>query len=292
MPDEPPPHPTSDPALAEARTLLSRARGIVVLTGAGVSAESGVPTFRGIGPGMRGVPPRPGISPQAEEALRRARAFPPEALATPEAFARDPAAVWAWYDARRHALAGVHPNAGHLALARFLLAREDAVLVTQNVDGLHGEAVLAAGGTLPHLRIHELHGSLARLRCQRPGCDFGRFDSTPVDASSEGTLPRCPRPGCGALLRPAVVWFGEALPEAALEASFEAALEAEVCIVAGTSALVHPAASVPLATLRGGGVLIEVNPEATPLSSSAHFRLQGPSAIILPELLDTGRSSA
>ena len=254
------------PGLTDARALLQAARRVVVVTGAGISAESGVPTFRGEG----GVWGR----------------FRAEDLATPEAFHRDPCQVWAWYDHRRLALAGCAPNPGHEAVARFLLGRPDVHLVTQNVDGLHQRALAALGASVPHPRVHELHGSIARLRCARPGCDWLAEDARRVEADRLETLPRCPIPGCEGLLRPDVVWFGEMLPEAALTASFEAASRAEVALVVGTSALVHPAASVPLATLQAGGVLVEVNPEPTPLSRHARWGLRGPAGAILPALLD------
>ncbi len=245
---------------------MAGARGVVIVTGAGVSAESGVPTFRG-----------------ADGLWGRYRA---EELATPEAFRRDPRLVWEWYDLRRRAIAGCAPNPGHVAVARGLRDRPDLTLVTQNVDGLHQRASAALGEPVPHPRIHELHGSILELRCSAPvgTCRWQAVDPRAVDATSEETLPRCPEPGCGALLRPAVVWFGEMLPEAALEAAFDAATRAELCIVAGTSALVHPAASVPVATLRAGGVLVEVNPESTPLSRHAAHCLRGPAGKILPEL--------
>jgi NAD-dependent deacetylase len=265
---DPAPGPSTpmSPELQEARDLVSRARTLFFLTGAGVSAESGVPTFRG-----------------AVEA--GGTRFRPEALATPEAFAADPVAVWAWYDARRAALTQCRPNPGHLALARVLETHPDAHLATQNVDGLHTRASAELGAPVPHPCIHELHGSLARLQCSDPGCGWAAVDPRRVQATGLGALPRCPRPGCGRLLRPGVVWFGEALPEAALEAAFEAAARADICIVAGTSAVVHPAASLPLATLRGGGVVVEVNLEPTPLSPLAGFRFPAPSGILLPQLL-------
>jgi len=273
MPDLPSPpasrpDPPSIPGLAQARSLVQSARSVVVVTGAGISAESGVPTFRGAG----GVWGR----------------FRAEDLATPEAFRRDPCQVWAWYDHRRHALTGCAPNPGHEAVARFLLARPEVHLVTQNVDGLHQRALAALGASVPHPRIHELHGSIARIRCARPGCDWSAEDARRVEADHLDTLPRCPVPGCGGLLRPDVVWFGEMLPEAALTASFEAASRAEVALVVGTSALVHPAASVPEVTLRQGGVLVEVNPEPTPLSPHARWCLRGAAGAILPALLDPG----
>jgi NAD-dependent deacetylase len=245
--------------LSSLRHRVAAARGLVILTGAGVSAESGVPTFRD----TDGVWSR----------------FRPEDLATPEAFRSDPARVWEWYDLRRRAIATCEPNAGHRAIAKALLRREDVTLVTQNVDGLHGRAMMELGGSPAHPRILELHGTLFRVRCS--GCQQEVPHVEPVDVSR--LLPHCGE--CGGLFRPAVVWFGEMLPEQTLDTAFRRASEAEICIVAGTSAVVHPAASVPLATLRAGGSLIEVNPEPTPLSSHAEWTLRGPSAVLLPALL-------
>lgn len=235
-----------------------------------MSAESGVPTFRG------------------EAGLWRS--YRPEELATPQAFARDPLLVWEWYAWRRGLIAACEPNDGHEALARFMLAPTVAsTLVTQNVDGLHSRALekvhrerAERGHSVPEAaRPLEVHGTLVGDRCS--GC-HRRSPAVPVDFTSVDTLPRCVR--CGALLRPDVIWFGEALDEDVLSAAFEAASRADVCLVAGTSAVVHPAASVPLATLRSGGDVIEVNPETTPLSEHALIRLAGPSGELLPALLD------
>lgn len=255
--------------LEEVRKALARARGIVVLTGAGVSAESGVPTFRAPSDGLW------------------AR-FRPEELATPQAFARDPRLVWAWYEWRRERIRGCDPNPGHGALARFLLDRRDVTLVTQNVDGLHGLALtLEAEGYDPdalrsaRARVLHLHGDIFALRCSR--CSFETRERNPVSTESEAALPRCPE--CGELLRPGVVWFGEPLPAEALDRAFAAAGDAEICLVAGTSALVHPAASVPRATLASGGALVEVNPEPTALSALAQWRIRGASGRVLPALL-------
>jgi NAD-dependent deacetylase len=246
--------------LSELRRRVQAARGVVVLTGAGVSAESGVPTFRDAG----------GL-------WRRYRA---EELATPEAFQRDPALVWEWYDLRRRTVATCEPNPAHESLARALLARDDLTLVTQNVDGLHRRAVEAAGGPWDHPGILELHGAIFRVRCTRCGREEPHVD--PVDPGVG--LPRCP--ACDGILRPAVVWFGEPLPQAILERAFQRAATAELCLVVGTSALVHPAASVPLATLRAGGELLEVNPESTPLTPHARWSLRGAAGRLLPALLD------
>lgn len=248
----------SPEAIRRARALLEGAERVLVLTGAGISAESGVPTFRG-----------------ADGLWQNHR---PEELATPDAFRRDPRLVWEWYGWRRERIGACRPNPGHRALARWLAERgPTATLATQNVDGLHALAAEEWGEAPPLL---ELHGSLFRTRCT--ACQREGPDRNPVDASTRESLPAC---GCGGLLRPAVVWFGEMLPEGVIQEAFRRAEEAQVALVVGTSALVHPAASLPLATLRSGGALVEVNPEPTPLTGSAEVVLQGPAGEILPALL-------
>jgi NAD-dependent deacetylase len=247
---------------ADARGVLARAERIVVLTGAGLSAESGVPTFRG------------------EDGLWKTHRV--EELATPEAFRRDPRLVWEWYGWRRSLVAKCRPNAGHASLARLALSRR-AILVTQNVDGLHttaAEIEAGEGDPTPALPL-ELHGALFRDRCS--GCGKRLPGTLDVDASSQSTLPRCP--GCSGLLRPDVVWFGEQLEGRILGEAFRRAARADVCLVVGTSALVHPAASVPLATLRSGGSVVEVNLQETPLTPLAEVSVMGPAAAVLPELL-------
>ena len=254
-------------ALAEARELLEAAHGTLVLTGAGVSAESGVPTFRG-----------------PDGLWKNHR---PEQLATPEAFEADPRLVWEWYAWRRERVAACRPNAAHRGLARLTLRDSRARIVTQNVDGLHERALedaaaqdgtgTASQGALPL----ELHGSLFRVRCV--SCRFGTSHREPIDATSGASLPHCPE--CEALLRPDIVWFGESLDPITLDAAVAAAESAEVCLVVGTSAVVHPAASLPLLTHRAGGVVVEVNPEPTPLSGVALMSLRGPAAEIVPRLL-------
>jgi NAD-dependent deacetylase len=228
--------------------LLSAVR-VLALTGAGISAESGVPTFRG------------------PEGLWKQ--FRPEELATPEAFARDPALVWEWYAWRRKRIAAVRPNAGHQALARLESRVPEFLLATQNVDGLHG----LAGSR----RLVELHGSIWRRRCV--GCGEEREDRRVPEALP----PRCP---CGALLRPGVVWFGEALPEDALREAFAASRAAEVVLVVGTSSLVYPAAALPMAAAAAGAFVVEVNPEPTPLSAHCAVSLRGRAAEVLPRLLE------
>ncbi len=248
----------------EARRLLEGARRVVVLTGAGISAESGVPTFR--------------------DAQGLWKTHRPEDLATPEAFRRDPRLVWEWYAWRRDVIAACRPNAAHLALARFALeAGRDVTIVTQNVDGLHDAAARLVAGPLdpfPALSL-ELHGALFRDRCS--GCGARSEARTSVDATSRETLPRCVR--CGSLLRPDVVWFGEALDLALLDRALRAAAVADVCLVVGTSAVVYPAASIPAATLGAGGLIVEVNPNDTPLTPRARHSLRAGAVDVLPLIL-------
>ena len=232
---------------------LRAARRVVVLTGAGMSAESGVPTFRGAG----------GLW----------RAYRPEDLATPEALAKDPVLVWAWYRARQRAIAAAAPHAGHAALAR-LAATASLCLVTQNVDGLHQRA--GSRGVV------ELHGSLWRLTCADRCPRVTAIDISGV-APDEAPLPRCE---CGALQRPGVVWFGERLPEAAVASAWEAAASCDLLIAVGTSSVVYPAAALPSVARRAGAPLVEINPEETPLTPLATRGLRGPAAAMLPALLE------
>lgn len=250
--------------LEAARALLARAENVCVLSGAGMSAESGVPTFRG------------------EDGLWKN--YRPETLATPQAFRRDPRLVWEWYDWRRGLIRECEPNAGHGALARFALGPREVHVVTQNVDGLHEQAAReAAEGEDPSPALPiEVHGSIFRVKCT--GCSYALPHREPISTESVDDLPACPV--CSRLLRPDVVWFGESLDPSVLGRAFEAAQRASVCLVIGTSALVHPAASVPLATRDAGGVLIEVNPTETPLTGASEFVLRGGSAQVLPALLD------
>lgn len=255
---------TPDPQeIFRARTLLEGARSILVLTGAGISAESGIPTFRGAG----------GLW----------RTHRPEDLATPEAFRRDPRLVWEWYGWRRELIARCRPNPGHRALASWAVASAGVTLVTQNVDGLHEAAARdVADGREPEQAFPiELHGSLFRVRCTR--CAYRAPDRAAVDASGHVALPHCPQ--CGALLRPDVVWFGESLDTVLLDRAFRAAEAAEICLGVGTSALVHPAASLPLATLRAGGKLVEINPDPTVLTTLATVSLRANSGETMHRLL-------
>jgi len=230
---------------------MEAAGAVVVVTGAGVSAESGVPTFRGAG----------GLW----------RSFRAEDLATPGAFGRDPRLVWEWYDWRRQGLATARPNAAHDALARLERAHAGSfLLVTQNVDGLH-----AAAGSR---KLVEVHGSIWQVRCT--ACGRERYER----AVPLATLPpTCP--ACGGLERPGVVWFGEALPAVALEAAFGAARACELMLVVGTSAVVYPIAYLPRVARENGARVIEVNPEETPLTPLADESIRGRAAEVLPSLL-------
>ena len=250
--------------MEEARELLSRAQSVCVLSGAGVSAESGVPTFR-----------------DADGLWKNYRA---EELATPQAFRRDPRMVWEWYEWRRGKIRGCDPNPGHYALAHLALGSRSVRIVTQNVDGLHEAAARKTAGfedPSPALPL-EVHGSIFRVKCT--SCSYKIPHREPIRSESLEVLPKCPV--CTSLLRPDVVWFGESLDPQILSDAFTAAREASVCIVAGTSALVQPAASVPLATLEAGGKIIEVNPTETPLTSSCALSLRGGSGEILPLLVE------
>lgn len=236
----------------EARERLTRARAVLVLTGAGVSAESGVSTFRGPG----------GLW----------REFRPEELATPEAFARDPKLVWEWYAWRRETIAPLLPNAAHRTLARLEERAPEFLLATQNVDRLHQ--------TAGSRRLVELHGSLWQVRCVRCGSE---------QEDRRVPLPDLPpRCACGGLLRPGVVWFGEALPEGAIEQALAAARRAEVILVIGTSSLVYPAAALPQVGHQSGAFVVEVNPEETPLSRQADVSLRGKAAEVVPLLVGEG----
>ncbi|MCX4390488.1 NAD-dependent deacylase [Micromonospora peucetia] len=242
----------------EAGALLAQAHSVVVLTGAGVSAESGVPTFRDALTGLW-------------------RSFDAQRLATPEAFRDDPALVWGWYEWRRATVRQARPNAGHLAVAAIEARVPSGVVVTQNVDDLHERA----GSVAP---IH-LHGSLFAPRCSacaHPAPVPDEVAEEPGDGRRV-VPPRCAR--CAGLVRPGVVWFGEALPAMALEAAVEAASTCDLLVTVGTSGLVYPAAEIPQVAARSGATVMQVNPEQTPLDAVADVNLRGPAAQVLPALV-------
>lgn len=230
------------------RSKLAAGDPLLVLTGAGVSAESGLATFRG------------------PEGLWEGR--DPMQLATPEAFRADPLLVWQFYDWRRRQALRARPNPAHQVLAAWEREREEFLLVTQNVDGLHERA--------GNRKIVRLHGTLWRLRCASDGME------SEDTRENLGELP--PRCGCGGPLRPAVVWFGESLPTEALARAEAAARRAALVLVVGTSALVYPAASLPVIARSAGAYVVEVNPEPTPLSDRVDERLAGPAGEVLPAL--------
>jgi NAD-dependent deacetylase len=228
---------------------LRDARHVCVLTGAGVSAESGVPTFR-----------------DAQEGLWAT--YRPEDLATPEAFLADPALVWRWYRWRRDTVSNVKPNPGHYALARLAKQVPQLTLITQNVDNLHQRA--------GNDELIEFHGNIFEDRCCEEGTLHTGDDSLDV--------PTCP--DCGSPLRPGVVWFGEAIPEEALARSWAAAANCDVFLSIGTSSLVYPAAGLADVAGQHGALRAEVNPNPTLQASSFDFALAGKSGVILPELVE------
>jgi NAD-dependent deacetylase len=234
-----------------------RLKRVVVLTGAGMSAESGVPTFRGDG----------GLWKQ----------YRPEELATPQAFAADPEIVWEWYQWRRNLIAKSEPNPGHVALVELEeLLDENYSLITQNVDGLHTRA----GSKNPI----ELHGNIFVNRCNECSAHFAddglNFDSLP---------PQCPT--CNGPVRPGVVWFGEGLNPIVIEDAYTKSHQAKAFLCVGTSAIVHPAASLPLTAKDNAAYLIEVNPESTPLSPIADVLIRETSAKALPRIVERIRSA-
>jgi NAD-dependent deacetylase len=238
--------------IEEAARRLKGAQQVVVLTGAGVSKESGLATFR-----------------DPEEGLW-AR-YDPMQLATMEGFHRDPKLVWEWYAYRFGVAANARPNPGHIAIATLERLFPEVVVITQNIDGLHQ----AAGST----DVIELHGSILRHRCLK-----GHTGYTWEDVKAQGALPpRCPE--CQALLRPEVVWFGEMLPERALRRAFNLAQSCAAMLVVGTSGEVQPAASLPFEAAAAGAVVIDVNPERDYIARASDIFLQGPAGQVLPQLV-------
>ncbi len=236
------------------RDLIRTARSVAVLTGAGISAESGIPTFRDAGGLWRN--------------------FRAEDLATPQAFARDPKLVWEWYNWRRSLIAQAEPNAGHYALAELEKRIPDFTLITQNVDGLHDRA--------GSMRLLKIHGDIWTLRCTACGCE--RRDLRP---SLPQLPPLCECGGpCQGFARPGVVWFGEGLPPAIWAKSEEAAANADVFLVIGTSAMVYPAAGLVHLAQASGAKVVEVNPAETPVSRMVAFTWRAPAAEALPLLVN------
>ncbi|OBF20776.1 NAD-dependent deacylase [Mycobacterium kubicae] len=228
---------------------------VAVLSGAGISAESGVPTFRDDKNGLW------------------AR-FDPYELSSTQGWERNPERVWGWYLWRHYLVGDVQPNAGHRAIADWQ-DEADVTVITQNVDDLHERA-----GSYP---VHHLHGSLFEFRCARCGVSY--TDPLPVmtEPAIEVDPPVC---RCGGLIRPDIVWFGEALPQGPWGQAVEATQAADVMVVVGTSAIVYPAAGLPELALASGTAVIEVNPEPTPLTSSVTLSIRESASIALPGLLE------
>ncbi len=235
--------------MEQTREWLRKARRVAVLTGAGVSAESGVPTFRG------------------KEGLWKH--YRPEDLATAEAFARDPRLVWQWYNWRRGLIARARPNRGHYALADLENGSPEFTLITQNVDDLHEQA--------GSKNVLKLHGDIWQVRCL--SCKREWIDTRP----SISELP--PRCGCGGLLRPGVVWFGEELPPGAWDRAEEAAREADLLFVIGTSAMVYPAAGLVRVARCARAKVVEINIAETVITSQIDEFLSGPCGELLPKLI-------
>jgi NAD-dependent deacetylase len=195
--------------------------------------------------------------------------YNPQELATPQAFRRDPRLVWEWYAWRRTLVAAAAPNPGHFALAEMERRVPEFILITQNVDGLHHQAGSRA--------VIELHGNIQQVKCFKEGIPIEAWQET------DEPPPRCPH--CNAYLRPDVVWFGESLPQSALEAAWQAVQSCQVFLSVGTSSVVEPAASLPYLALRQGAIVVEVNPAPTPLSSRADYSMRGPAGVVVPALV-------
>jgi NAD-dependent deacetylase len=247
-----------DAQIEQVATLLGRAKTISVLTGAGVSKESGVPTFRDA---LEGLWAR----------------FDPTQLATRAAFKADPKLVWDFYEYRREIMRPARPNPGHLALAALERRFPSLTIITQNVDDLHEQA--------GSQRVIRLHGRIASNKCAAD-C---QGSPTPVDVTqlnwekSDGP-PACPH--CGSPVRPDVVWFGEMLPAEALARAADVLHQTDLMLVVGTSGLVSPAADMPAVARRAGATIVEINPDETPISAIAHHCLRGPSGEVLPRLVE------
>ncbi len=235
--------------MEEVRKRLKEAKKVVVLTGAGISQESGIPTFRG----------RDGLW----------KNYKPEELATPEAFRRNPQLVWEWYNWRREIIRKAEPNPAHLALVELEKRYPFFYLITQNVDGLHQRA--------GNKNVLELHGNIWRNFCFECGKEY-RGEITPE-------VPRCE---CGGYIRPGVVWFGEPLPADVLRKAWEVSAQVEVFLVIGTSGVVQPAASLPLVAKEHGAWVVEINPQETALTPWVDASLRGTACQLLPEIVKGG----
>lgn len=230
--------------------LFVKAQRVTALTGAGVSAESGVPTFRDAQTGLWSD-------------------FKPEELATPAGFLRNPRLVWEWYDWRRKLVKDARPNAAHFALVQMEKCIPHFTLITQNVDDLHQDA--------GSQNVIELHGNITRTKCFNENTIVQNWPET------SDVPPRCPN--CGGLLRPDVVWFDEPMPAEEMARAFSAASNCDIFLSIGTSTIVYPAAELPFRALESGVTVVEINTESTPLTGKADYVLTGAAGAILPQLL-------
>jgi NAD-dependent deacetylase len=235
--------------IKRAASMMRTANNLAVLTGAGVSKESGIPTFR-------------------EDQTGHWAKYDPLQLATPQGFKNDPELVWQWYDMRRQNLDNIEPNAAHIAIAALENEFTNCAVITQNVDGLHQRAGAK--------HVFELHGNITSFYC------FERLHPASYVPAGLKEPPLC---HCGSLIRPAVVWFEEPLDYRIWRSASRAAEECNVMLVVGTSALVYPAASLPSNAKRNGAKIIEINPQQTPLTPSADVFIQGPAAEVFPLLM-------
>jgi NAD-dependent deacetylase len=242
----------SDQPIERAAELLAGAKFVVCLTGAGVSAESDVATFRDAQSGLWA-------------------SFDPRQLASQEGFAEDPGLVWRWYAERLQTVTQVMPNPGHRALAELETLVPRFVLFTQNVDDLHERAGSRA--------VHHLHGMISRFRCNECALEY----PLRTEELAQAEPPICG--WCGGLVRPDVVWFGEFLPAALLDEARQSATQCDLMLVVGTSGVVYPAAELPLLAQASGAAVIDVNPEAGPISELADLFLQGAGGVLLPQLV-------
>jgi NAD-dependent deacetylase len=235
---------------------IRAAQHFTVLTGAGISAESGIPTFREAQTGLWAT-------------------YNPEELATPQAFKNNPLLVLNWYKWRRKIVSQANPNPGHFALAKMesiaAIKGFQFLLITQNIDGLHQRA--------GSRKVVELHGNIKRIKCSR--CD--RYPE--IESQNDRETLRCKY--CEGFLRPDVVWFGENIPKNTLQTAWQVTKKCDIFFAIGTSAIVQPAAQLPIIALQNGAIVVEINPNETPFTRYATFHFQGPSGIELPNLIDT-----
>ena len=243
--------------IVEAAQAIRTGQRLVVLTGAGISKESGIPTFRDALDGLWAQ-------------------YDPQELATPRAFRRNARLVWDWYSHRRDLLAQAQPNPAHYAIADLQRFVEQVVVITQNIDGLHQRA--GSRDVIP------MHGDIRRNKCfAHCQGDPTYVDVDALDWDRDAGPPRCPY--CGDYVRPDVVWFEEMLPRAALVRAFQLSQTADVMLVVGTSGTVQPVASLPFLAREHGATVVEVNPNPTPITAIARWRLAGPAGVIVPQVV-------